>query len=52
MMDPMATRSDTDVLGSAWPWSVVGRALLSVPPAPDSLAVATIARAPFAFANG
>lgn len=51
MTDPITTRSAADVLGSAWPWSVFRRALQSVPPAPDRLAVPTVVGALFDFPN-
>lgn len=40
-----------DTLNGAWSWSVMRRALLSVTPAPDRLALPTIAGSPFDSAN-
>lgn len=47
----MTTRSTANVLGSAWLWRVLRRALLSVTLAPDILTVPAIAEVPFGFAK-
>lgn len=51
LTDLMTTRSTEDVLGSAWLWCVMRRALQSVTLKPDSLAVPTTAGAPFDSPN-
>lgn len=48
---PLTARSVVDVLGSAWPQSTLRIAQPSVTPAPDNLALLTIAKIPFDSAN-
>lgn len=47
----MTIRSAADVLGSTWPCRVLLRALLTVTPAPDNLAMPTIAQTPINSPN-
>lgn len=46
LTDPISISSAADVLESAWLWSALRGALLSVAPAPDNLALTTLAGAP------
>lgn len=49
--DPITTRIGIDALGSTWPGSVLRKALESVTPAPDNLAVPTTDGAPIDYAE-
>lgn len=51
LIDPMTRMSTANVLGSAWPWSFLRRALLLATPGLDRLAGSTIVEMPFDSAN-